>query len=69
MARDRLRNARLDSGMTQQQVADHLDIGVRYYQDIEAGVKCGSFRIWDALEDLFNVHQRDLRRSGQGASP
>ena len=59
--RDRLREARRERGMTQQQVAKEVGIGLRYYQDIESGKKCGSFAIWDALEDLFGVHQRRLR--------
>lgn len=66
--RPNLKQARLDKGMTQQQVADYLDIGVRYYQDIEAGVKTGAFEIWDGLEDLFSIHQRALRQSDQEAS-
>lgn len=66
--RPNLKQARLDKGMTQQQVADYLDIGVRYYQDIEAGVKTGAFEIWDSLEDLFSIHQRVLRQSDQEAS-
>lgn len=69
MGRDRLRNARLDAGMTQQQVADHLDIGVRYYQKIESGDRLGDIRLWDDLEDLFGVHQRTLREISQGGDP
>ena len=45
-----------------QAVADKLGIGLRYYQDIEAGKKTGGFAVWDALEDLFSVHQRELRQ-------
>ena len=66
--REALRAARLAAGMTQQAVADELGVGVRYYQDIEAGRKCGSFSVWDKLEDLFSVHQRELRRTGRAAS-
>lgn len=59
--RENLRNARKEKGLTQQAVADHLGIGLRYYQKIEAGERTGDFEIWDSLEDLFNVHQRKLR--------
>ena len=69
MARDRLRNARLDSGMTQQQVADHLGITLRYYQSIEKGDRTGDFQLWDELEDLFSIHQRDLRLITRRDSP
>lgn len=49
--------------MTQQQVADHLGISLRYYQKIEEGSRTGDFQIWDDLEDLFGIHQRVLRSS------
>lgn len=65
MARERLRAARLASGMTQQQVADRLGISLRYYQNIEKGDRTGDFEIWDELEDVFGVHQRELREVGQ----
>ena len=66
--RERLRKARTDAGMTQQQVAEAAGVTLRYYQDIEAGAKLGSIAVWDALEDLFSIHQRDLRRRGQEGS-
>lgn len=59
--RNNLKQARLNAGMTQQQVADKLGISLRYYKSIEAGDRTGDFYIWDILEDLFNVHQRVLR--------
>lgn len=59
--RENLKKARKAAGMTQQQVADKLDIGLRYYQKIEAGAATGAFEIWDALEDLLGIHQRKLR--------
>ncbi len=65
MARERLRAARLASGMTQRQVADRLGISLRYYQNIEKGDRTGDFEIWDELEDVFGVHQRELREVGQ----
>lgn len=59
--RNNLKQARRNAGMTQQQVADHLEISLRYYVSIEQGERTGNFEIWDALEDLFKVHQRTLR--------
>ena len=64
--RNNLRKARLEAGLTQEKVAEMLDISLRYYQNIEAGERSGSFRIWDALEDLFKVHQRVLREIHPG---
>lgn len=43
MKRETLRKARLDKGLTQQQVADYLGISVRFYQNIEAGERNGNF--------------------------
>ena len=51
--------------MTQQQVADYLGISLRYYQNLEVGDRTGDFELWDALEDLFSVHQRELRQIHQ----
>lgn len=56
-----LKQARKKKGMTQQAVADYLHIGLRYYTDIERGIKTGGYHIWDGLEDLFKIHQRKLR--------
>lgn len=59
--REKLKAARQAKGMTQQQIADALEISLRYYQQIEAGDRTGDFQIWDALEDLTGIHQRKLR--------
>ena len=59
--RGNLKAARLAAGMTQQAVADKLGISLRYYQKIEAGSATGDFSLWDALEDMYGVHQRTLR--------
>lgn len=59
--RENLKNERIKKKMTQQQMADHLGISIRYYQKIEEGSRTGDFEIWDALEDLTGVHQRILR--------
>lgn len=59
--RKNLKDARKAAGMTQQQVADKLNISLVYYQKIEQGTRTGDFDIWDELEDLFNIHQRKLR--------
>lgn len=56
-----LKEARQKAGMTQKDVAEYLKIGERYYRLIELGSRGGNFEIWDALEDLFNIHQRLLR--------
>lgn len=61
--RQNLKAARQSKGLTQQQVADYLNITLRYYQKLEAGESNGSFGVWDALEELLKIHQRTLRES------
>lgn len=59
--RENLKKARKEAGMTQQQMADRLDITIVYYQKIEQGSRTGDFTLWDTLEDITGVHQRKLR--------
>lgn len=59
--RENLKSARMAAGLTQQAIAEKLDISLIYYQKIEAGDRTGNFEIWDALEDITGVHQRILR--------
>ena len=61
MARENLKKARKEAGLTQQQMADKLGIGIVYYQKIEQGSRTGDFVLWDMLEDITGVHQRKLR--------
>lgn len=62
MSRKNLKEARQRAGLTQQ-VADELDISLRYYQFIENGDRTGDFILWDSLEDLLGIHQRKLREN------
>ena len=49
-SRENLKAARRRAGLTQQQMADKLGIGLRNYKYIEAGKVIGSIYLWDALE-------------------
>ena len=60
--RANLINARKEKGLTQKQVANLLEISERAYQHLESGDRNGKFVYWDLLEDLFNIHQRILRK-------
>lgn len=59
--RSKLQGARKGAELTQQETAQMLGIGLRYYKAIESGERLGSIEIWDALEDLFGINQRVLR--------
>lgn len=60
--RKNLKEARQRAGLTQREMAERLKIDLRTYQRIEAGETPGSIRVWDTLEDLFGIHQRQLRQ-------
>ncbi len=59
--RKNLKEARQRANITQQQMANQLEISLRYYQQIESGDRTGDFMIWDELEDITGIHQRKLR--------
>lgn len=59
--RKNLKEARKRAGLTQQAMADKLNITLVYYQKIEEGSRTGNFDIWDNLEDITGIHQRKLR--------
>jgi len=59
--RDGLKIIREDRGLTQGQVVTSIGCSIRMYRFIEAGQREGKGWIWDALQDLFGVNQRELR--------
>lgn len=67
--RKNLKEARQKAGMTQKEVAEYLGITIRSYQRIERGDFLGSIFHWDALEDLFKIHQRELRSETKSHLP
>lgn len=59
--RTKLYNARKSKGITQKEMAKILGISEIYYRKIEAGDREGRSEIWDNLETLLEIHQRQLR--------
>ncbi|WP_039879508.1 helix-turn-helix transcriptional regulator [Jonquetella anthropi] len=59
--RSELREIRMSRGLRQEDVAKKIGVSTRAYQHLEAGSRTGSIKLWDALEDLFGVPQRQLR--------
>lgn len=55
--------ARKKRKMTQQKMADSIGITLRYYQQIEQGVRTGAVELWDAIEDITGIRQRFLREN------
>ena len=66
--RERLRDARLEKGLTQRQVAEAVGLTVRQYQNIESGRTLGKIPLWDALEDMLGINQRELRAQSREGS-
>ena len=61
--RKKLKEARKNSGFTQQEMADRINVSLRQYQRIESGDTMSSYDIWDVLEDILGVHQWILREN------
>ena len=61
MGREILKKARKEKGLTQKYVAKYLNMELSSYKAIEGGWRTGYVEMWDKLEDLFNIHQRQLR--------
>lgn len=61
--REKLRNARRQNQLKQEEVANKLHITTRQYQRIEKGTTVGRVEMWDKLEDLFQISQRQLREN------
>ena len=57
-----LKKAREEAGLTQAEMAERLHTSLRYYKMLESGERLGAIDLWDRLEDLFGIHQRELRR-------
>lgn len=61
--RNNLRDSRIKLGHTQEHMAEIIGISLRYYQQIEQGVRTGDVEMWDGLEDITGIHQRVLREN------
>ena len=59
--RETLIDARNKKGLTQTQIALEIGVSCRTYQKMEAGMTCGQYPIWDALEQLLGIQQQKLR--------
>ena len=53
--------ARKEKKLTQAKMAEAIGVSLRYYQQIEQGIRTGDVELWDAMEDITGIHQRVLR--------
>ena len=56
-------NARLSLGMTQEKMAEKLNISRSAYAQIENGLRPGAYYVWDQLEDMLGIEQPVLKLS------
>lgn len=60
MERKRLKDKRLTLGLTQQQVADLIDVDRTFYVRIENGQKGCKMETWLKIADVLNIPESDL---------
>lgn len=60
MARKKLRNKRLEKGLTQEQVANMVNISRPFYCELESGRKNGKFETWLKIASVLEIGEPDL---------
>lgn len=55
MFNKRLREVRMQKGLTQQKMADYLNIGLRAYQKYEQGERSPSLECLVSIADVFDI--------------
>ena len=59
---DRIREARKNSKLTQEQLAEKLDLSVEFISNIERGLKLPSLQVFTKLIEILNVSADYLLR-------
>ena len=60
MARKKLRNRRIEKGLTQEQVANMVNICRPFYCELEAGRKNCKFETWLKIANVLEIGETDL---------
>ena len=55
MFEKQLRESRMKCGITQQKMAEHLEVGLRSYQKYEEGTRRPSYELLIRIADFLNV--------------
>lgn len=58
--RKNLKNARVKNGHTQKELADLVNISVRHYQRLEAGISIGNIEHWFKLKSILKCKTLDF---------
>jgi transcriptional regulator with XRE-family HTH domain len=67
--RQTLKQSRKKAGKTQKEVAEIIGISEIHYRTIESATREGKGYIWDRLQDLFKVDQKELRKVTETKEP
>ena len=59
---ERIRNARREKGLTQEQLSEKANIAAYYLGEIERGVKAPSLKVFIAISEALNVSADSLLR-------
>ena len=65
---DRIREARKNSKLTQEQLAERLDLSVEFISNIERGLKLPSLQVFTKMIEVLNVSADYLLRDSVSTS-
>ena len=60
MKNKELKKMRVDMGVSQQDVAQAIGVGISTYSVIENGSRMGSVETWIKLQKYFNIKDEDM---------
>lgn len=60
MKRNNLKRFRLNQFITQQEMAEKLEISTPYYAMLESGKREGTLKLWQRLKAEFNLSNDEL---------
>lgn len=60
MVRENLKDFRLKQRMSQEEFAKAIGYSRVMYQQVESGVREGTFDFWNAIQKRFNIPDRDM---------
>ncbi|MBR2909298.1 MAG: helix-turn-helix transcriptional regulator [Clostridia bacterium] len=66
MARVKLKNERLQRGLTTKQVAEQLGVSMQFVYLLETEKKDGTLKTWKKIQDIYNIPDNEMWSLMQG---
>ena len=66
MARVKLKNDRLQRGLTTKQVAEQLGVSMQFVYLLETEKKDGTLKTWKKIQDIYNIPDNEMWSLMQG---